>query len=40
MKNNKIQGKCIIDYETELSLYNRNTHDFDNFNIYVKKTIE
>ena len=37
MKNNKIQGKTIIEYETELSVYNRKTLDFDKFKIYVKE---
>lgn len=37
MKNNKIQGKTIIEYETELSVYNRKTLDFDKFSIYVKE---
>ena len=35
MKTNKIQGKSVIDYETELSLYNRKTLCMDKFKAYI-----
>jgi len=35
MKTNKIQGKSVIDYETELSLYNRKTLCIDKFKTYI-----
>ena len=35
MKTNKIQGKSVIDYETELSLYNRKTLCIDKFKSYI-----
>ena len=31
LKNKYIEGKIIIEYETELSKYNRKTLDFNNF---------
>jgi hypothetical protein len=41
MKTNKIQGegtnKNVIEYETELSLYNRKTLQIDNFKTYVNE---
>ena len=37
MKTNKIQGKSVIDYETELSLYNRKTLCIDNFKAYINE---
>jgi hypothetical protein len=37
MKTNKIQGKSVIDYETELSLYNRKTLCIDNFKTYINE---
>ena len=37
MKTNKIQGKSVIDYETELSLYNRKTLCIDEFKTYVNE---
>jgi len=36
MKSNKIQGKTIIDYETELSSYNRKTLNIDKFKEYLQ----
>ena len=35
MKTNKIQGKSVIEYETDLSLYNRKTLYMDKFKTYV-----
>ena len=35
MKTNKIQGKSVIEYETELSLYNRKTLCMDKFKSYI-----
>lgn len=35
MKTKKIQGKSVIDYETELSLYNRKTLCIDKFKSYI-----
>ena len=35
MKTNKIQGKSVIEYETDLSLYNRKTLYMDKFKAYV-----
>ena len=35
MKINKIQGKSVIEYETELSLYNRKTLCMDKFKSYI-----
>jgi transposase len=35
MKTNKIQGKSVIDYETELSLYNRKTLCMNKFKTYI-----
>ena len=35
MKTNKIQGKSVIEYETELSLYNRKTLCMDKFKAYI-----
>lgn len=35
MKTNKIQGKSVIEYETELSLYNRKTLCIDKFKAYI-----
>lgn len=37
MKTNKIQGKSVIDYETELSLYNRKTLCIDKFKTYINE---
>ena len=37
MKTNKIQGKSVIEYETELSLYNRKTLQIDKFKTYVNE---
>jgi hypothetical protein len=37
MKTNKIQGKSVIEYETELSLYNRKTLCMDKFNAYINE---
>lgn len=37
MKTNKIQGKSVIDYETELSLYNRKTLCIDKFKAYINE---
>jgi hypothetical protein len=37
MKTNKIQGKSVIDYETELSLYNRKTLCMDKFKAYINE---
>jgi hypothetical protein len=35
MKTNKIEGKTIMEYETELSHYNRKTLQIDKFKIYI-----
>ncbi len=37
MKTNKINGKSIIDYETELSLYNRKILCIDKFKSYINE---
>ena len=37
MKTKKIQGKNVIDYETELSLYNRKTLQLEKFKAYIKE---
>ena len=37
MKTNKIQGKSVIEYETELSKYNRKTLQIDKFKTYVNE---
>lgn len=37
MKTNKIQGKSVIEYETELSLYNRKTLCIDKFKAYINE---
>jgi len=37
MKTKKIQGKSVIDYETELSLYNRKTLCMDKFKAYINE---
>ena len=37
MKTNKIQGKSVIEYETELSLYNRKTLCMDKFKAYINE---
>lgn len=37
MKTNKIQGKSVIDYETDLSLYNRKTLCMDKFKAYINE---
>jgi hypothetical protein len=37
MKTNKIQGKSAIDYETELSLYNRKTLCINKFKTYINE---
>jgi hypothetical protein len=37
MKNNKIQDKTIIDYETELSHYNKKTLDITKFKEYLQE---
>ena len=37
MKTNKIQGKSVIDYETELSLHNRKTLQIDKFKVYINE---
>jgi hypothetical protein len=37
MKTNKIQGKSVIEYETELSLYNRKTLCIDKFKLYINE---
>jgi hypothetical protein len=37
MKTNKINNKNIIEYETELSQYNRKTLDIEKFKIYIKE---
>ncbi len=39
-KTTKIYGKTIIEYETELSNYNRKTLDFNKFKEYIKKKNE
>ena len=36
MKTNKIQGKTIIEYETELSNFNRKTLNLDRFKKYIQ----
>ena len=36
MKTNKIQGKTIIEYETELSNFNRKTLDITKFKEYIQ----
>jgi hypothetical protein len=36
-KDNKIQGKTIIEWETEISKYNRKTLDFNKFKEYIQK---
>ena len=36
LKNRYVEGKTIIEYETELSKYNRKTLDFNNFLEYIK----
>jgi hypothetical protein len=37
MKTNKIQGKSVIEYETELSLYNRKTLCINKFKTYINE---
>jgi transposase len=37
MKTNKIQGKSVIEYETELSTYNRKTLQIDKFKTYINE---
>jgi hypothetical protein len=37
MKTNKIQGKSVIDYETELSTYNHKTLQIDKFKTYINE---
>jgi hypothetical protein len=37
MKTNKIQGKSVIEYETELSKYNRKTLQIDKFKTYINE---
>jgi hypothetical protein len=37
MKTNKINNKSIIEYETELSQYNRKTLDIEKFKIYIRE---
>jgi hypothetical protein len=37
MKTNKIQGKNVIEYETELSKFNRKTLNFTKFQQYIQK---
>jgi hypothetical protein len=37
MKTNKIQGKSVIEYETELSNYNRKTLQIDKFKKYINE---
>ena len=37
MKTNKIQGKSVVEYETELSLYNRKTLCIDKFKAYINE---
>ena len=37
MKTNKINNKSIIEYETELSQYNKKTLNIENFKIYIKE---
>ena len=37
MKTNKIQGKSVIEYETELSNYNRKTLQIHNFKTYINE---
>ena len=37
MKTNKIEGKCVIEYETELSTYNRKTLQIDKFKTYINE---
>ena len=40
IKEEKIEGKTIIEHETELSVYNKKTLDIENFKIYIKKKSE
>ena len=40
LKEEKIDGKTIVEYETELSLFNRKTLDIEEFKKYVKKKNE
>ena len=40
MKEEKIDSKTIIEYETELSLFNKKTLDIEEFKKYVKKKNE
>ena len=37
MKTNKVNNKSIIEYETELSQYNRKTLDIEKFKIYIRE---
>jgi hypothetical protein len=37
MKTNKIKGKSVIEYETELSNYNRKTLQIDKFKTYINE---
>ena len=37
MKTNKIHGKSVIEYETELSTYNRKTLQIDKFKSYINE---
>jgi hypothetical protein len=37
MKTKKIQGKSVIEYETELSAYNRKTLQIDKFKEYIRE---
>ena len=37
IKTNKIQGKSVIEYETELSNYNRKTLQIDKFKTYINE---
>ena len=37
MKTNNVDGKTIIEYETELSLYNRKTLQIDKFKTYINE---
>ena len=39
-KKNKINGKTIIEYETELCVHNRKTLDFEAFKLYLQKKNE
>ena len=36
MKTNKIEGRTITEYETELSNFNRKTLDIDRFKQYIQ----